>query len=188
MTSSLWHSIYIHRSALPPPPHPQEQSGLLNQATQAANNLATQATTLVNQAANSDTTANVTSQAKTLGSQAVGAAGTLAGQAHAQAHALAPGIVPAPTEGVDLSHDLKPDSEADKEKLAKALEKKADASELKNKGILKGNPGDSLAGKKDELQKAMQKDVLDNGIAQRPHPEELVSKGILSPDEAPKTN
>ncbi|ODN83230.1 hypothetical protein, variant [Cryptococcus amylolentus CBS 6039] len=113
-------------------------SGLLNQATQAANNLATQATNLVNQAANSDTTANVTSQAKTLGSQAVGAAGTLAGQAHAQAHALAPGIVPAPAEGVDLSHGLKPDSEADKEKLAKALEKKADASELKDKGILKG--------------------------------------------------
>jgi hypothetical protein len=97
----------------------------------------------------------------------------LAGQAHAQAHAAAPGIVPPPSGGsIDRAHDLSPTSEVDKEKLDKLFASRANAAELQGKGILKGEswdrlqswpasltrigaPGDSLAGKRAELEKHM---------------------------------
>ncbi|WVQ98803.1 hypothetical protein IAU59_005934 [Kwoniella sp. CBS 9459] len=178
-------------------------SDLLNQAKSAAattasiavntaSNIATQATNLANQAVNSDAAANLTSSAQSLGSQAAAGAGTLAGQAHAQAHALAPSIVPAPAagatataDGVDSRGDLSPTDEVGKAKFEKLFESRHSANELQEKGILKGAPGDSLAGKRADLEKAMNKDQLDKEIAQRPAPEELVKKGILNPDEAP---
>ncbi|WVQ78394.1 hypothetical protein IAT38_000480 [Cryptococcus sp. DSM 104549] len=180
-------------------------SSVANTAVNTASNLANQAGTLANQAINSDAAATTTTQAKslgsqaattagTLGSQAAATAGTLAGQAHAQAHALAPGIVPAPgatgtgstaSGEVDRSHDLSPTNEMEKAKFEKLFESRDSASELQDKGILKGAPGDALAGKRAELEKAMHKDVLDTSIAQRPSPEELVKKGILQPGEAP---
>ncbi|XAO22642.1 hypothetical protein I312_101415 [Cryptococcus bacillisporus CA1280] len=190
-------------------------SNFLNQATEAASdvantavntasNLATQATNLATQAANSETAANVTSQAKNLGSQATAVAGSLAGQAQAQAHNLVPDIVPAPSgttmstsissggakgepaEGeVDRSHDLSPKNEMDKAKFEKLYKRRESADELQEKGILKGAPGDVMAGKRADLEKAMNKDILDQEIAQRPEPEELVQKGILNPFEVP---
>ncbi|WVR05168.1 hypothetical protein IAU60_002180 [Kwoniella sp. DSM 27419] len=158
-----------------------------NIAVNTATNLANQATTLAQQAANSDAAANLASQAQSVGSQAVSAAGNLAGQAHAQAHALAPGVIPAPavTEGVDRRGDLSPTDEVGKAKFEKLFESRHTADELQDKGILKGAPGDSLAGKRADLEKAMNKDHLESGIAQRPAPEELVKKGILNPDETP---
>ncbi|WVW82997.1 hypothetical protein I302_105013 [Kwoniella bestiolae CBS 10118] len=161
-------------------------STVVNTATSAVN----QATALAGQAANSDAAANVTSSARSLGSQAASTAGSLAGQAHAQAHALAPTVIPAPAggataEGVDNRGDLSPTDEVGKAKFEKLFESRHTANELKDKGILKGAPGDSLAGKRADLEKAMHKDQLDKDIAQRPQPEELVKKGILNPDEAP---
>ncbi|WVF72228.1 hypothetical protein IAT40_007040 [Kwoniella sp. CBS 6097] len=182
-------------------------SDLLNQAKSAAattasiavntaTNLANQATNLASQAVNSDAAANLTSSAQSLGFQAAAGAGTLAGQAHAQAHALAPSIVPAPAAGagatgtgaageVDNRGDLSPTDEVGKAKFEKLFESRHSANELQEKGILKGAPGDSLAGKRADLEKAMNKDHLDKEIAQRPQAEELVKKGILNPDEAP---
>ncbi|WWC61034.1 uncharacterized protein I303_103612 [Kwoniella dejecticola CBS 10117] len=157
-------------------------------AINTATNLANQATNLATQAANSDAAANATAQAKSLGGQAVSTAGSLAGQAHAQAHSLAPGVIPAPagtTEGVDNRGDLSPTDEVGKAKFEKLFESRHTPAELQDKGILKGAPGDSLAGKRADLEKAMHKDQLDREIAQRPQPEELVKKGILNPDEAP---
>ncbi|KAK6902971.1 hypothetical protein L486_06426 [Kwoniella mangroviensis CBS 10435] len=177
-------------------------SDLLNQAKSAATAVAStvvstatsavnQATVLAGQAANSDAAASVTSSAKSLGSQAASTAGSLAGQAHAQAHALAPTVIPVPAagvaEGVDNRGDLSPTDEVGKAKFEKLFESRHSADELKDKGILKGAPGDSLAGKRADLEKAMHKDQLDKEIAQRPQPEELVKKGILNPDEAPPT-
>nr|ODN87956.1 hypothetical protein L203_03160 [Cryptococcus depauperatus CBS 7841] len=174
-------------------------SDLLNQATQAAStaattavntasNLASQATNLVTQAANSDAATNVTAQAKSLGTKATATAGNLAGQAHVQAHSLAPGIISAPggtanddVRGqVDRSHDLDPHSDEDKAKLEKLYQNRETAEGLQEKGILKGKPGDALAGKKADLERAIHKDALDHEIAQRPHPDELVKKGILN--------
>nr|XP_031862657.1 uncharacterized protein CI109_001668 [Kwoniella shandongensis]KAA5529729.1 hypothetical protein CI109_001668 [Kwoniella shandongensis] len=159
-----------------------------NTAVNTATSLANQATTLATNAANSETAANVTAQAKTLGAQGVSAAGSLAGQAHAQAHAFAPGIVPAPGTGtttaggeVDTRGDLSPTDEVGKAKFEKLFEQRAAADELQEKG----KPGDALAGKKAELQKAITKDALDKEIAQRPPPDELVKKGILQPGDAP---
>ncbi|OWZ67246.1 hypothetical protein AYX14_00316 [Cryptococcus neoformans] len=178
-------------------------SNVANTAVNTASNLATQATNLANQAVNSDAATNVASQAKNLGSQATTVAGSLASQAQAQAHDLVPDIVPAPSgtgtsttsssgaigvpaEGeVDRSHDLSPKNEMDKAKFERLYERRGSADELQDKGILKGAPGDVLAGKRADLEKAMNKDVLDQEIAQRPHPEELVQKGILNPSEVP---
>ncbi|OXB38825.1 hypothetical protein LQV05_004051 [Cryptococcus neoformans] len=178
-------------------------SNVANTAVNTASNLATQATNLANQAVNSDAATNVASQAKNLGSQATTVAGSLASQAQAQAHDLVPDIVPAPSstgtsttsssgaigvpaEGeVDRSHDLSPKNEIDKAKFERLYERRGSADELQDKGILKGAPGDVLAGKRADLEKAMNKDVLDQEIAQRPHPEELVQKGILNPSEVP---
>ncbi|OWZ79864.1 hypothetical protein C366_01245 [Cryptococcus neoformans Tu401-1] len=178
-------------------------SNMANTAVNTASNLATQATNLANQAVNSDAATNVASQAKNLGSQATTVAGSLASQAQAQAHDLVPDIVPAPSstgtsttsssgaigepaEGeVDRSHDLSPKNEMDKAKFERLYERRGSADELQDKGILKGAPGDVLAGKRADLEKAMNKDVLDQEIAQRPHPEELVQKGILNPSEVP---
>ncbi|WWC89957.1 uncharacterized protein L201_004886 [Kwoniella dendrophila CBS 6074] len=162
-------------------------------ALNTATNLANQATNLATQAVNSDAAANVTSQAKSIGSQAASTAGSLAGQAHAQAHALAPNVIPKPASGsvstteggVDNRGDLSPTDEVGKAKFEKLFESRHTANELQDKGILKGAPGDSLAGKRADLEKAMHKDQLDKEIAQRPQPEELVKKGILNPDEAP---
>ncbi|AAW41889.1 hypothetical protein CNBB2080 [Cryptococcus deneoformans B-3501A] len=178
-------------------------SNVANTAVNTASNLATQATNLATQAANSDAAANVASQAKNLGSQATNVAGNLASQAQAQAHDLVPDIVPTPSstgtsatsssgtrgvpaEGeVDRSHDLSPKNEMDKAKFERLYERRGSADELQDKGILKGSPGDVLAGKKADLEKAMNMDVLDQEIAQRPPPEELVRKGILNPSEVP---
>jgi len=94
---------------------------------------------------NSQTTANVTEQAK-----------NLAGQAHAQAHAIAPSVIPAPATGattstgvtsglggdvkagVDTSSDLEPENAADKAKLEKLFGSRPAPEELQEKGILKG--------------------------------------------------
>ncbi|OWZ57377.1 hypothetical protein C356_01272 [Cryptococcus neoformans c45] len=178
-------------------------SNVANTAVNTASNLATQATNLANQAVNSDAATNVASQAKNLGSQATTVAGSLASQAQAQAHDLVPDIVPAPSstgtsttsssgaigvpaEGeVDRSHDLSPKNEIDKAKFERLYERRGSVDELQDKGILKGAPGDVLAGKRADLEKAMNRDVLDQEIAQRPHPEELVQKGILNPSEVP---
>ncbi|OCF36580.1 hypothetical protein I316_01831 [Kwoniella heveanensis BCC8398] len=157
-------------------------------AVNTASSLATQASNLASQAVNSDAAANLTSSAQSLGSQAAAGAGSLAGQAHAQAHALAPSIVPAPAagaagataEGVDNRGDLSPTDEVGKAKFEKLFESRHTANELQEKGILKGAPGDSLAGKRADLEKAMNKDHLDKEIAQRPPADELVKKGILN--------
>ncbi|WWC69376.1 uncharacterized protein I206_103315 [Kwoniella pini CBS 10737] len=164
-------------------------SSVASTAINTATNLANQATNLANQAANSDVATNATAQAKSIGNQAVSTAGSLAGQAHAQAHSLAPGVIPAPSggtggvnvaEGVDKRGDLSPTDEIGKAKFEKLFESRHTPAELQDKGILKGAPGDSLAGKRADLEKAMHKDQLDKEIAQRPQPEELVKKGILS--------
>ncbi|KAI9638042.1 uncharacterized protein MKK02DRAFT_31554 [Dioszegia hungarica] len=114
-----------------------------------------QVSALASQAANSQTTADLTAQAKSIGNQAVAVAASaastagatassLAGQAHAQAHAAAPSIVPAPAAGgvstsvggVDKSGDLHPASSADQHKLEQELAQRPSPSELVNKGIL----------------------------------------------------
>ncbi|ORX39975.1 hypothetical protein BD324DRAFT_615741 [Kockovaella imperatae] len=179
-------------------------SGILDQAKAAAtsayetgSNLAQQAAAatsdLANQAANSETGKSVTAQAHNLGAQAQAAlsgaavkAGELSGVAHQQAHNLAPGVVPAPEAGVDKSSDLEPEKPADRQELQKLLQRRPTAEELKRQGILKGDPGDSLAGKRADLERSMLEDKLEKDIAARPTEEELVKKGILSPtDEKP---
>jgi hypothetical protein len=131
-------------------------AGILEQAKAAASSAATtvsnaavQAATttqnLASQAYNSETTAQITEQAKALAGQAATATGGVLGQAgvavHQGAHTLAPSIVPAPgvpVGGVDKSHDLEPESAADKAKLEKLFQSRPDASDLQEKGILKG--------------------------------------------------
>ncbi|ORY27211.1 hypothetical protein BCR39DRAFT_539023 [Naematelia encephala] len=157
----------------------------LNTASDLASQAATQASALASQAANSQAAATATEQAKHLGAQAYTAAGNLAGQAHAGAHNLAPTVIPAPAEGVDKSHTLEPSSPVETAKFEKLFQARPDHTKLQEEGILKGPPGDQLAGKRAELLESMKKDKLDKDIAQRPQPEELVKKGILSPDDAP---
>ena len=131
-------------------------AGILDQAKAAATsavntagNLASQAATttsnLATQAANSQTAADMTEGAKNLSAQAQAAmgglaqqAGGLAGQAHQQAHTLAPGVIPAPAEGVDRSSDLEPEKAGDRAKFEKLFDNRATATDLKSKGILKG--------------------------------------------------
>ncbi|KAL7425093.1 hypothetical protein Q5752_000781 [Cryptotrichosporon argae] len=173
-------------------------SAAINTASNLATQAASTASGLANQAAASETGAKLADQAKALGAQAGSAAAsaaegakTLAGQAHAQAHAYAPGVVPPPASagataaGVDTTGDLSPTNEKDKEKLEALFGSRASAAELQNRNILKGDPNDALAGKRADLQKSMLENKLDTELAQRPAAEELVKKGILSPDEAP---
>jgi hypothetical protein len=125
-------------------------STALNTASDLAAQATTTASNLTNQALNSQTTANVTEQAK-----------TLASQAHAQAHALAPSVIPAPgagatastaggatisstvgdvtTSGVDTSSDIEPQNPAETAKLEKLFESRPAPEELQEKGILKGS-------------------------------------------------
>jgi hypothetical protein len=121
-------------------------STALNTASNLASQAATTTSNLANQALNSQTTANVTEQAK-----------NLAGQAHAQAHALAPSVVSAPGtgatsttgtgaggvgnvlgSGVDTSSDIEPENAAEKAKFEKLFESRPAPEELQDKGILKG--------------------------------------------------
>lgn len=82
-----------------------------------------------------------------------------------------------PAEGeVDRSHDLSPKNEMDKAKFEKLYKRRESADELQEKGILKGKielmmkrlkfrssssllgaPGDVMAGKRADLEKAMNK-------------------------------
>ena len=156
---------------------------LLNKATAAATNAANTVVNTAQQAYNSETAANLTSQAQTAGTAALNAATNLAGQAHQQAHNAVPHVIPAPAakEGgvVDQSHDLEPNSPTDRAKLETLFQGRTSADELQDKGILKGEsggralvsrqrerereretdeigqPGDALAGKKAELEKSM---------------------------------
>ena len=136
--------------------NPSSSAGIIDQAKAAAasaletgTNLAQQAATttsnLASQAANSETGKSVTAQAQALGTQAQAAlagaatkAGELGGAAHQQAHKLAPSVVPAPAEGVDQTSDLEPEKPKDRAELAKLLQRRPTAEELKNQGILKG--------------------------------------------------
>jgi hypothetical protein len=145
-------------------------------------------------------------------------------QAHALAPTVIPAPGGATSAGVDQSSDLEPQSPTDRAKLEKLYNQRSTAENLKEKGILKGEsgarraadrdraaglygryegskvlipgaPGDSLAGKRAELERSMigvsqmkaervrqtdSQDKLDKEIAHRPQPEELVKKGILN--------
>lgn len=111
-----------------------------------------------------------------------------ANQAQAGLHSVAPTVVPAPsstgasgtsTPKVDTRHDLTPHS-AGAEKLDQFLAHRPDAGELQQKNILKGQPGDTLAGKKQELERAQLGSKLGGHLANRPAAEELVRDGILT--------
>jgi hypothetical protein len=53
------------------------------------------------------------------------------------------------------------------------------AKDLQAQNILKGEPGDALAGKKKDLEGAMVRDKLEGELQGRRNPEELVKEGIL---------
>jgi hypothetical protein len=118
---------------------------LLNKATAAATHAANTVVNTAQQALNSETAANLTSQAQSAGTAALNAASQLAGQAHQQAHNAVPHVIPAPAakEGgvIDQSHDLEPNSPTDRAKLETLFQGRSSASELQDKGILKGELG-----------------------------------------------
>lgn len=108
-----------------------------------------------------------------------------ANQAQAGLHSVAPTVVPAPsgsgtsTPKIDTRHDLTPHS-AGTQKLDAFLAHRPDAGELQQKNILKGQPGDTLAGKKAGLERAQLGSKLGGHLANRPPAEELVKEGILT--------
>ena len=115
-------------------------------------------------------------------------------QAQAAAHNLAPGVIPAGAPkgnvlgsgSVDKSHDLKPShpSSATSD-LESHISSRPSPGELQDKHILLGQPGDALAGKKQDLETAQKKDKLDGFLQGREGPEGLVKKGILNANEVP---
>jgi hypothetical protein len=111
-------------------------------------------------------------------------------QAQAGLHNVAPNVVPAPsgsgtsTPKVDTSHDLTPHAAGTK-KLDQFLAHRPEAGELQAKNILKGQPGDNLAGKKAELERAQLGSKLGGALANRPDPQTLVKDGILTREFGP---
>lgn len=107
-------------------------------------------------------------------------------QAQAGLHSVAPTVVPAPsgsgtsTPKVDTSHDLTPHDAAGTQKLDQFLAHRPEAGELQSKNILKGQPGDNLAGKRAELERAQLGTKLGGALANRPDPQTLVKEGILT--------
>ncbi|KAL1406776.1 hypothetical protein Q8F55_006181 [Vanrija albida] len=87
--------------------------------------------------------------------------------------------------GVDEAHDLSPTSAMDRSKMDKLFGNRPTPQELKDQGILKGEPNDALAAKKAALERSMNADRLDKDLASRPSPEDLIKKGILNADENP---
>jgi hypothetical protein len=108
-------------------------------------------------------------------------------QAHAAAHKVAPNYIPTPaatTSGntlgaapgsIDRSHVHAPSN------LESTIQghTMGHAKDLQAQNILKGEPGDALAGKKKELEGAMVRDKLEGELQGRRNPEELVKEGIL---------
>lgn len=159
-------------------------SNLATQAANTASDLATQAVNSQAAETITGQAKALGAQAQVLGGQAQAMAGNLAGQAHAQALSMAPDYVPAPASGgstgglgatgeVDRSADIEPQDEAEKAKFEKLFDSRPTPAELQDKGILKGKftyciilrslkvklvtgaPGDSLAGKRQDLEKSM---------------------------------
>lgn len=128
-----------------------QAKNLGSQATNVAGNLASQA-----QAQAHDLVPDIVPTPSSTGTSATSSSGTRG--------------VPAEGE-VDRSHDLSPKNEMDRAKFERLYERRGSADELQDKGILKGtiepeikgfrlicllgSPGDVLAGKKADLEKAM---------------------------------
>lgn len=136
--------MYFHLQCVSRVQYPLTIAGILDQVKNAASQAVNTATDLANQAANSQVAATATQGAQTLGIQASAAVGAAAGvatnlatQAQDKASAVLPSIIPA-VSNVDTRGDLSPTNEADRQKLDKLFADRADASELQNKGILKG--------------------------------------------------